>query len=124
MLKKIKMLVGATSSSAILLASNKVMAATIPSGANDYYKGNLGTFIGTALNVVLGAAGFVAIIYVIIGGFNYVTSAGNAEKVATANKTIAYAIIGIVIVALAFAMKSFVLSKLGLESVDNNFLNQ
>ena len=124
MLKRMKIIASTASLSAILLASSKAMAATIPAQATDYYKGNLGTFVGTALNVVLGAAGFVAIIYVIVGGFNYVTSAGNAEKVATANKTIAYAIIGIVIVALAFAMKSFVLSKLGLESVDNNFLSQ
>lgn len=113
MIRKIKTALSAVSSSAVLFAGNRASAAR-----EGYIgEGSLPTFINDGLNVLLGAAAFIAVIYIIIGGFSYVTSAGNPEKVATANKTIAYAIIGVVIIALAFALKSFVLTKLGLTDI-------
>ncbi|HRY59972.1 MAG TPA: hypothetical protein P5096_01180 [Patescibacteria group bacterium] len=121
MSKRIKLISTSISASAILFASNKALAVE-----GFVEEGGLANFVNTALNVLLGAAGFVAVIYVIMGGFNYVTSAGNPEKVATANKTIAYAIIGVVIIALAFALKSFVMSKLGITGAGEgtDFLTQ
>ena len=47
-------------------------------------------------------ASAITIIMLIIGGFKYMTSAGNPESAAGAQKTITYAIAGIVIVAMAF----------------------
>ncbi|KKR11262.1 MAG: hypothetical protein UT39_C0009G0022 [Candidatus Woesebacteria bacterium GW2011_GWA1_39_21] len=51
---------------------------------------------------VLFLAGIILFIMLILGGFKYLTSAGNPENAAAAQKTITYAIIGIVIVALAY----------------------
>ena len=57
--------------------------------------------------------GAVAVIMLIIGGLRYVLSSGNSSSVEGAKNTILYAIIGIVVAALAFAAVTFVSSKLG-----------
>lgn len=66
--------------------------------------------ITTILNTVIGITGIIAVIFVIIGGINYMTSAGDAGKVKKARDTILYACIGLVICALSFAIVNWVIS--------------
>lgn len=61
------------------------------------------------LKAIIAAAGIVAVIFIIIGGINYMTSAGDAQKVEKGKKTIIYAAIGLVICALAFAIVNWVI---------------
>ena len=63
-----------------------------------------------ALNAVVAVAGLVAVIFIIIGGINYMTSAGDPNKVKKAKDTILYAVIGLVICVLAFAIVNFVIT--------------
>lgn len=65
--------------------------------------------LNTIINVVIGVIGFVAVIVIILGGVNYTTSAGAADKVKQAKDTIMYGIVGLVIALLAFAIVNFVL---------------
>ncbi len=65
--------------------------------------------VTTILNAVIGVLGLVAVVVIIIGGINYMTSAGDAGKVKTAKNTILYGVIGLVIVVLAFAIVNFVI---------------
>lgn len=65
--------------------------------------------ITTILNVVIGALGIIAVVVIIIGGVTYMTSSGDASKVKKAKDTILYGVIGLVIVALAFAIVNFVI---------------
>jgi len=51
----------------------------------------------------------VAVIMIIIGGFRYITSGGNDTSITSAKNTILYAVIGLVIVALAQVLVHFVL---------------
>ena len=51
---------------------------------------------------ILGLAGIVLFIMLLMGGFKYLTSGGNPESTASAQKTITYAIIGIVLIALSY----------------------
>lgn len=60
------------------------------------------------LNLVLGLLVLVAVIMVIIGGFTWLTAAGNEEKVDRAKKIISAAVIGLIIVLLAWAVVIFV----------------
>ena len=69
------------------------------------------TTIQNIINLLSVAVGIAAIIMLIIGGFRYVTSAGNQETVKAAKNTIVYALIGLVIVALAQLIVNFVLNK-------------
>ena len=71
--------------------------------------------MGTAnsiLNMILGIIGFVAVVMVIVGGFQYATSSGDAAKVTKAKNTIMYGIIGMVIALLAYAIVNFVLGQI------------
>jgi hypothetical protein len=63
------------------------------------------------INVLSIIVGIVAVIMIIIGGLKYVTSAGDAAKVGSAKNTVIYAIVGLVIVALAQVIVRFVISQ-------------
>ncbi|HEX5430008.1 MAG TPA: hypothetical protein VFX17_02955 [Patescibacteria group bacterium] len=56
------------------------------------------------INIILALAGLIAVLILIIGGFRYVTSFGNEEAVGKAKKMIINAIIGIIIIILAFVI--------------------
>jgi type IV secretion system pilin len=55
--------------------------------------------------------GIVAVIMIVVGGFRYITSGGDSGKITSAKTTIIYALIGLVIVALAQFIVQFVLNK-------------
>lgn len=66
--------------------------------------------VNTAINVVLGVLGVVAVAMIIMGGIQYATSQGDAAKATKARNTILYSIIGLVVALLAFAIVNFVLT--------------
>jgi hypothetical protein len=68
--------------------------------------------VHTIVNLLSALVGIVAVIMIIIGGFRYITSGGNDASVTSAKNTILYAIIGLVVVALAQLIVRFTLSKL------------
>jgi hypothetical protein len=68
--------------------------------------------IHTIVNLLSAVVGVVAVIMIIVGGFRYITSGGNDTSVTSAKNTILYAIIGLVVVALAQLIVRFTLSKL------------
>lgn len=63
------------------------------------------------INIFSWVVGIISVIMVIVGGFQYITSGGDSGKVTGAKNTIMYALIGIIIVALAQVMVKFVLKK-------------
>lgn len=64
------------------------------------------------LNAILAVVGIIALIYLVIGGLRYITSSGNPDAVEGAKNQILYAIIGIIVVVLAWALVNFVLFRL------------
>ena len=66
----------------------------------------------TLIDVILGALGIVAVVVVILGGIQFVTSTGDPAKTKKAKDTILYGIIGLVVALLAFAIVNFVLGAL------------
>ena len=63
------------------------------------------------LNITYFAAGTVAVIVIIIAGINYVTSTGDAGKVTKAKNMLTYAVVGLIIVLVAFAITNFVIGR-------------
>ena len=55
--------------------------------------------------------GVIAVIMIIIGGLRYITSGGDSNNTKGAKDTILYAIIGLVVVAMAQVIVKFVLNK-------------
>ena len=73
--------------------------------------GNTGVF-KQVTNTILYIVGIVAVIMLIIGGIKYVVSGGDSKKVTDAKNTILYAIIGLVIAFLSYAIVRFVITAL------------
>ncbi len=76
-------------------------------GTNDIREG-----VMNVVNVLLGFLGILAIIIILWGGFRWMTSGGNEEKVGEAKKVITAGIIGLVIIFTAYALATFVISQL------------
>lgn len=71
-----------------------------------------GGVINKAANIIAMVAGVGVIIMILIGGFFYVTSAGNSESAGKAKARITSAFIGLVVVALAWAFVRLVTDKI------------
>jgi len=104
---------------AVVIASGSVSALTLQEGAEaarcdgcprDLF-GDTGVF-KQVTNTILYIVGIIAVIMLIIGGIRYVISGGDSKKVTDAKNTVLYAIIGLVIAFLAFAIVNFVVSAL------------
>ena len=63
----------------------------------------------TITNVLLFLIGAISVIMLIIGGVRYVVSGGDSSAVTGAKNTILYAIVGIVVAILAYALVNFVI---------------
>lgn len=68
--------------------------------------------IGNAINVILGLSGIVLVIIIFYAGILYLTSQGAEEKIKKAKTLITNAVIGIIIVAAAYAISIFIVSQL------------
>ena len=102
-----------------LFFSGSVSALTLQEGAeaarcdgcpSDLF-GDAGVF-KQITNTILYVVGIIAVIMLIIGGIRYVTSGGDSKKVTDAKNTVLYAIIGLIIAFLAYAIVNFVISAL------------
>lgn len=78
---------------------------------------NLARTVTQWFSIVVGAISIIMIVY---GGFRYITSGGSSDRVGNAKNTIIYAIIGLIIVALAQLIVNFVLTQSN-SAVGNNF---
>lgn len=66
------------------------------------------SFIQSVAKTLVGIAGAVAVVFIVIGGFFYITSSGHPEKLDKAKKTLLYSGIGLVIVLAAYAIVDLV----------------
>ena len=99
------------------LFAGKVMALSVREGIeaaktdempSDLLGAN-GVFTGIT-NTILYILGILSVIMLIFGGIKYALSAGDSKKVTDAKNTILYALIGLVIALLAYAIVNFVLN--------------
>ena len=65
-------------------------------------------FIKSIVKTLVGIAGAVAVVFMVIGGFHYITSSGHPEKLDKAKKTLLYSGVGLVIVLAAYTIVDFV----------------
>ena len=72
---------------------------------------SISSIIRTAIQILSFVAGVAAVIMIIVGGFKYITSGGDSSNLQSAKNSIIYAIVGLVVVALAQFIVHFVLGK-------------
>ncbi len=119
--KKIGQIVTGAGAAATLWAG-RVMAASNPAqegaeaaqgdGMPSELIGDNGVFTQIT-NTILYVVGIISVIMLIYGGLRYILSGGDSKKVTDAKNTIMYAIIGLIIAILAFAIVNFVINALG-----------
>jgi uncharacterized membrane protein len=81
---------------------------------------NLDNVVKTLINLFSVVVGIVAVIMIMIAGFRYVTSGGDSSKVSGAKNALIYAIVGLVVVALAQFIVQFVLQKVSHTGTKNS----
>ncbi|HET7302182.1 MAG TPA: pilin [Candidatus Saccharimonadales bacterium] len=64
--------------------------------------------IQTIFNIVLGIAGAIAMLIIVIAGLQYILSQGNPQAVGKAKNAIIYGLVGLVITMLAFVIVGYV----------------
>ena len=71
-------------------------------------KGLPAQIVSALLNVILPLAGFITVAVIIISGIQFVTSGGNPEAAAAARGRLTFAIVGFIIIILAFAITQII----------------
>ncbi len=74
--------------------------------------GSITTLILNIIGIALFLAGFLAVVFIVIGGIQYTTSGGDEKKVAKAKSTIINAIIGVVLASMAYTIVTFITTKI------------
>lgn len=126
-MKKIRLLILSTLTMAgllsmpLVLSTASVDAACAPgSSAQDCIKAGadvktgtgtktLGEQIQNVVNVLLFVLGAISVIMIVIGGIRYTLSNGDSSAISGAKNTILYAVVGLVVALLAYAIVNFVL---------------
>ncbi len=83
---------------------------------NPVGKQDLGGVLVSVVNALLIFAGAVAVLFLIIGGFRYVISTGNEQQVEGAKKTILYAVLGLIVIFVAFVLVQLIETQLNVKS--------
>lgn len=116
-----KLTAGAMTS--LALASTAVAQVNPPNIKPPTKGTDLGAILGTVIQSLLIFAGAVAVLFLIIGGFRYVVSAGSADQVEGAKKTILYAILGLIVIFIAYVLVKLIQQYLGVNCNQNLCLN-
>lgn len=88
------------------------IAARIPSGGSTGIpEVNANSAINGVLNTAYYAAGIVAVIVIIVSAIFYVISQGDPSKIKRAKDGILYAVVGLVVVILAFVLTNYVIGR-------------
>lgn len=80
-------------------------------GQPDELFGDRGIFT-TIINVMLYIIGAVSVLMLVYGGIRYTISGGDTSAVTAAKNTILYAVIGIVVALMSFAIVNFVVNRI------------
>lgn len=72
---------------------------------------DIDSLIAAAVNILSWIVGVAAVFMIIIAGFKYITAQGDANSISSAKSTLIYAIIGLIIAALAQVLVRFVFNQ-------------
>jgi type IV secretory pathway VirB2 component (pilin) len=67
--------------------------------------------IQSVIEILLYVAGVAAVIVIVVSGIRYITSDGDAGKASQAKQVLVYAIVGLVVVVLSYAIVNFILDQ-------------
>jgi hypothetical protein len=100
-----------------VVSAQGLAAPANPGGLSDLShrfggSGGIAGIIVAVTNIILGIAGAVAILFIIVGGFQYILSGANEELAKRGKSTLRNAVIGLVIIVLSYTVVSIVYNTL------------
>lgn len=96
-------------STILIVIPSLVFAEKIIPNPNDT---SIQGFIIRIINYITSFAAALAVLFIIIGGLQYITSSGNEERIQVAKKTLLYAIIGLLLIVLSVVIINTIISTL------------
>lgn len=84
----------------------------VQQSGGDKNKTSLPAFIENITNILLFLVGVIAVIAIVISGLRFVTANGNQDQISSARNGIIYAVIGIAVAIMAYAIVRFVVNSL------------
>jgi len=75
-------------------------------------RGSISGIIQRVISTVLGFVGVIFLVLIIVGGLMWMTAGGNEDQVGKSKKLITNAVIGTIIIMLAYVLVSFVMGKI------------
>lgn len=95
--------------------TNPVLPGPIGSGGNEAGPPAIGNLLSGFIGAFLIFSFIVATLYLLLGGFNWITSGGDKAKLESARNEITNALVGIVIVSAGWALMTLVGGFLGIQ---------
>lgn len=74
--------------------------------------GDVAVTIKKVIGILLFLIGMIAVIFIVIAGFRFVTSNGDSNTVSAAKDTIIYSVLGIIIAVMAYAIVNFIIDNI------------
>lgn len=78
---------------------------------------NFEDLFGNVISMAMALGGIVLLIMLLIGGFNLITAGAEAQKAEAAKKTITYAILGMVLVAVSYLILTLISNFTGVQGI-------
>ncbi len=88
---------------------NRVTGEITPCGSDGTgTTSDLAKIISNITTWILGFAGTIAVLFIIWGGIQYITAAGNEKQAESAKQTLTYAVLGLIVILLAYVIVQLV----------------
>ena len=75
-------------------------------------KGTFRSTLQKIINILLFIIGIIAVIVIVVSGIQYATSGGNADQASRAKNGIIFAVVGIIVAVMAYAIVGFVIGNI------------
>ncbi len=97
----------------ISLASNTSACEGAKAVGGDCSGTGLTTSIGNIIKTIFGLISVIAVIVILISAIRFITSTGDAKRIQSARESLLYAVIGLIVAILAYAIVGFVIKSIG-----------
>ena len=94
------------------LISHAQVSVDLPSSFANLASQDVKTTIGNIVQMVIGFLGILIVLYMLYGGFLWMTSGGDEKKIEQAKQMIIAAVVGLLIVLAAFSITTFIINSL------------
>ena len=89
------------------------MQVTIPNFAG----GTVGQIISALLPYIFGLAGFLILLYIVLGGYQVLVSQGDPKQMAAGREKITYAIVGFIVIFTAYWLVQLIARILNIQRI-------